>query len=139
MVKTENDMVEEGGGSYLIIKNSGHVVSFFEHGIKNLWQAASGKDKILQGADVEDSIVGKAAALLMIFGGAKSVKAGVLSEGGKCALEEYGVPYAYDVLVPNIINRRGDGLCPMEEVAKDCDPTNIVAAIEQKLIALGML
>ncbi len=132
-------MSEVSRGSYLIIKNRGHVVSFFEHGIKNLWQAATGEGKILQGADVEDSIVGKAAALLMICGGVKSVKAGVLSEGGKSALEEYGVPYAYDVLVPNIINRKGDGICPMEDVAKDCDPTNIIAAIERKLIALGML
>ena len=132
-------MSEVSRGSYLIIKNRGKVVSFFEHGIKNLWQAAAGEDKILQGADVEDSIVGKAAALLMICGGVKSVKAGVLSEGGKAVLEEHGVPYAYDVLVPNIINRKGDGICPMEEVAKDCDPTNIIAAIERKLIALGML
>ena len=126
--------------SYLIIRTpAGATLSFFERGIKNLWNIAADEKGILRGADVEDSIVGKAAALLMICGGVKSVKAGVLSEGGTSALEEYGVPYAYDVLVPNIINRKGDGICPMEDVAKDCDPTNIVAAIERKLIALGML
>lgn len=132
-------MSEDGRGSYLIIKNRGRTASFFDRGIKNLWQAAAGEDKILQGADVEDSIVGKAAALLMICGGVKSVKAGVLSEGGKAELEKYGVPYAYDALVPNIINRKGDGICPMEEAAKDCGPSDIVEAIRRKLVALGML
>lgn len=132
-------MGADGRGSYLIIKNRGHVVRFFERGIKNLWQAAASEEKILLGADVEDSIVGKAAALLMVCGGARSVKAGVLSEGGKCVLEEHGVPYGYDVLVPNIINRRGDGICPMEEVAKDCDTSNIVAAIGRKLAELGVI
>ena len=126
--------------SYLIIRTpAGATLSFFERGIKNLWNIAADEKGILRGADVEDSIVGKAAALLMICGGAKSVKAGVLSEGGKCALEEYGVPYAYDVLVPNIINRRGDGVCPMEEAAKDCTPSTIIPAIRDKLASLGLL
>ncbi len=132
-------MALDGRGSYLIIKNRGQTASFFDRGIKNLWQAAASDDKILQGADVEDSIVGRAAALLMVYGGVKSVKAGVLSESAKEIFEYYKIPFEYEELVPRIVNRRGDDICPMEKAAKDCDPSDIVEAIKNKLKELGII
>lgn len=126
---------------YLIIENKrlNRVWNYCDHGIKRLWQAATDPMHILQDADVSDSIVGKAAALLMVFGGVKSVRAGVLSEGGKQVFETFDIPYKFGRLAPFIVNRKGDGLCPMEQAVAECTPSLAVVAVERKLKELGLI
>lgn len=85
---------------------------------------------------VADKIVGKAAAMLFVLLGIKTVHAKTLSLGGKEIFEKYGIEYTFDVLTDIIINRTGDGMCPMENAVKDCtEPCdalkNINAAIER--------
>ena len=134
-------MENESCGPYLIITNRtlDRAWCYSEHGIIRLWQAATNSAHILKDADVEDSIVGKAAALLMVYGGVKSVKAGVLSESGKDVLDYYNIPCEYQTLVPYIVNRKGDGVCPMEQAVLVCTPSLAVVAIKRKLIELGMM
>ncbi len=62
-----------------------------------------------------DKIVGKAAAMLYILLGVGSVYAEVASESAKALLEERGVAFSCGQLAPAIVNRKGDGLCPMEK------------------------
>lgn len=87
----------------------------------------------LKGWSAADIIVGKAAALLFAFAGISEVYAKVLSVGGARALEAHGIPYSYDTLVQNIVNRKGDGVCPMEKTVECiCDPASAVAALTKK-------
>ncbi len=84
-----------------------------------------------------DKIVGKAAALLFILLGVKVVYAEVLSVGAKAVLERYGVEFSYGVLTEAIQNRKGTGLCPMENAVKDIDePREAHMAINRTLAAL---
>lgn len=53
----------------------------------------------------------------MAEGKAAEVYAATLSEGGKAVFDAAGVKYAYGVLTKEIINRRGDGPCPMETLS----------------------
>lgn len=69
----------------------------------------------LAGYSVADTVVGKAVALLFVKCGIKCVYAKTLSQGGKRALELYGVPCEYDTLTERIINREGTDVCPMEK------------------------
>ena len=69
----------------------------------------------LTGFSAADKIVGKAAALLMVLAKVKDVYGEVMSEAGLAVLQRHGIPCAYGTLVRHIINRRGDGICPMEE------------------------
>ena len=49
-------------------------------------------------------------------------------------LQRYGIAVSYETLVPNIINRRGDGICPFELAVTDCaDPDSSYAAILRKM------
>lgn len=73
----------------------------------------------LRGFSVADRIVGKAAALLFVLAGVRAVYAQVLSEGGMRVLAQHGIPFEYDTLTPAIINRKGTGLCPMEQAVRD--------------------
>ena len=48
---------------------------------------------------LQDKIIGKAAALLILRMGFHTVKAGVLSRLGEAVLQRYGIVYTYEQLV----------------------------------------
>lgn len=105
-------------------------------GIKPLLDLVeSGED--LNGFSGADTIVGKAAAMLFVLAGAKAVYGEVMSEKGKAVLEEHGIYCSYGRLVPKIINRRGDGECPMEMAVNDVsEPIEAVQKIKAKIAEL---
>ena len=88
----------------------------------------------LAGYSVADLVVGKAAALLFVKSGIKSVFAKTLSESGKKILEQYGINYEYEVLTEKIINRAGTDVCPMEKAVANCNnPEEAYAILKDKL------
>lgn len=66
------------------------------------------------GFSAADKTVGLGAAHLYLLLGVKSVWANVISQGAKEILEKNGVEVSFEEEVPYIINRRGDGRCPIE-------------------------
>lgn len=91
----------------------------------------------LAGFAVADRIVGKAAAMLFVKAGLSAVYAEVVSERGKAYLEKRGIPVTYGVVTPDIINRAGNGPCPMEAaVAAIDDPEEGFLALSAKVAAL---
>ena len=88
----------------------------------------------LNGYSVADIVVGKAAALLFVKSGIKSVFAKTLSESGKSVLEKYGIPCEYDTLTEKIINRDGTDICPMEKTVLNVDdPEQAYSLLKEKL------
>lgn len=89
-----------------------------EHGIKPLldWKG-SGID--MSGFYAADRIVGKAAALIYVLLGVSAVYAPVMSESAVDIFSHYGIAYENDTQVPLIINRKGTGICPMENAVRD--------------------
>ncbi len=69
----------------------------------------------LAGFSAADKTVGLGAAHLYLLLGVCHVWAGVMSESAKELLESHGVSVAHDTLVPYIINRAGNGGCPIEK------------------------
>jgi len=69
----------------------------------------------LRGASVADKIVGRAAAMLMVYGGVCEVYASVISNGALDLLKENGIECRFSNTTIAISNRRGDGICPMEK------------------------
>jgi len=55
-----------------------------------------------EGVLVEDKIVGKAAALLLVRLGVRRIKAGVLSELAKAVLERFDVRFSFTTIVERI-------------------------------------
>lgn len=99
------------------------------------WTAA-GTD--LHGFSAADKVVGKAAALLFVRAGIVRLYAHVLSEPALAVLQAHGIPVEYGTLVPGIINRSGDGPCPMEAAVSGTeDPEEAIRLIRQKLAELN--
>ena len=121
----------------LAISSGGRLYTFNMRGVKALVDICQGDVSILSGARVEDSVVGKAAALLMVFGGVESVKAALISDPAIEVFKAHGVACEYSARTPRILNRAGDGLCPMESAVVDIDdPSLALARIKETMARL---
>lgn len=74
----------------------------------------------LLGASVADKVIGRAAALLFVKGQVREIFSFVISDLACEVFEAFHIPYTFERKVPYIVNRRGDGMCPMEEATKTC-------------------
>lgn len=92
-----------------------------------------------EGFSAADKVVGKATAFLYCLLGVKEVYAGVMSKGARDVLESHSIPAVYDELVENIINRRGEGICPFEAAVLDIrEPEEAYPAILAKMQEMGI-
>ena len=124
------------GGFTCVLCLDGQVVTSTYRGVKPLlsWleEPALGK-----GFSAADKVVGKATAYLYILLGAKAVHAGVMSQSALQVLKEGDIAASFDTLVPYIVNRQGDGMCPMEAATLDVDtPADALAAVKNTLAKL---
>ena len=88
-------------------------------GIRRLLTLVNEQTVLAEGF-VADRIVGKAAALLMVLQGAKNVYAETIDQPALAVFRTHGVNVLFRKLVP-IINRAGDGICPMENAVLAVD------------------
>ena len=96
--------------SLLVYKN-GKITFQDEHGIPPLLIQI--KKKGLKNAVVIDKVIGKAAALLMVYGKVKQVHTNIIAKDAISVFEKYKVEYSYNEVVDYIQNVKKDGLCPM--------------------------
>lgn len=87
-----------------------------------------------EGFSAADKVVGKATAFLYVLLGVKAVYACVISRSALKTLTEHSIAVEYNVLTENIINRKGDGICPFEAAVLDIeDPETAYSAIKSKM------
>ncbi len=103
----------------LIVYKEGKINFYDERGIQPLLLRLN--DGTFKGAFVADRIIGKAAALLHVYGQVKEVYTPVISKPAIAIYEKYGVKYTADNVIDNIRNRKNTGLCPMEIKVKEID------------------
>ncbi len=107
--------------STIAVVSNGEVFTSQERGVKPLLHLLTEKKGFLKGASVADKVIGKAAALLMVLGEIKEVHTLIISEPAIKVFEKHNIPCFYDKKVTRIVNRAGDGLCPMETLCLDVD------------------
>lgn len=91
------------------------------------------------GFSAADKVVGKATAFLYVLLKVKYVYADVLSVSAKKVFDDNGIETGYSTLVPNIINRKGDGICPFEEAVFHTDnPQKAYEIIIEKMKELNI-
>lgn len=91
----------------------------------------------LKGFSAADKVVGKAAAFLFVRAGVTCLYTATVSEPALSVLRDHGISVEYDRCVPGIINRSGDGPCPMENAVRGTeDPEAALLLIRRKLAEL---
>lgn len=91
--------------------------TFDGSGIAPIVRAMREDSRAFAGCAVADKIVGLAAAYLFAHGGAVAVHGEVMSAAAEAWLTAQQIPNSAGTVVEKIINRRGDGICPMEQRA----------------------
>ena len=91
----------------------------------------------LKGALVVDKVIGRAAAAILVAGGAKKVHAILMSEEAKAFLAAKGLEAEAEKLVPKILNQDLSAGCPMESAVQGLeDPEAMVQALKEKTASL---
>lgn len=123
----------EAGGCTCVLCLDGQTVTSHRRGVAPLLQLLDG-GRDLTGFSAADKVVGKATAMLYRLLGVKAVWGGVMSQSAVHALRQGGIEVHWEHLVDHIINRAGDGPCPMEAAtARTDDPHRALEAIRNTL------
>ena len=91
----------------------------------------------ISGAYVADKVVGCGAAWLYVKLGVRALYAAVVSGAALSVLHGAGICVEYGELVDRILNRAGDGFCPIESAVIGIEsPDEAISAIRQRLLEL---
>ncbi|MBE6928021.1 MAG: DUF1893 domain-containing protein [Ruminococcaceae bacterium] len=130
-------ILKEGEYTCAIVKGESVHTSTLR-GVKPLMQYLK-RNTDLKDACAADRVVGKATAFLYVLLQVKAVYARVMSESALQVLWKHHVQTDAEHIVPYIINRKRDGMCPFEEAVLALDaPQEALAAIEKKMEQLGI-
>lgn len=103
-------------------------------GVKPLITPMRERRDFFRGLQVGDTIIGKAAALLLALSGAKFVYGCIMSRAAVTVLQQQGIAYEYARLVDFIYNRQQNGLCPLEQaVLEENDPERAWDRLEARI------
>lgn len=136
-ITTAKKVLESGG--YTCVLTDG--VSFYtskQRGVKPLVQFIESQN-IPQNLFAADKVAGKATAYLYVLLQIHSLYVKVISQPAITVLQEHGITVQYDTLVPNIINRQGDGICPFEAAVMNINsPQDAYTAVLQKMAEMNI-
>ena len=108
------DILLKENHTIVIYKSDASVIVSDDRGVAPLMKLLNEDKEQLRDSMIADKVIGKAAALLMVYAGVKEVFTPTISVPAVEVFEKYNVKITYDKVVERIINRKGDGLCPME-------------------------
>lgn len=95
-----------------------------EIGVKPILSKLNENIDFYKGADIEDTVVGKAAASLYVL--------------AKTYLEKNNIPFKYDELVKEIRNRTNTDICPLEKSVINIDDPVIAKTALENVIQILM-
>lgn len=128
-------LLREGQAACVVLRDGEIVRSETGRGVAPMIRLY--EDGALQGAYVVDKIVGKAAAMLMTLGGVSGCYALTVSRAALDWFSGHGISVEYEVCAEYIVNRTGDGMCPMEQTVKELnDPSDALTALKRKIAEL---
>ncbi len=132
MLLSAINLISQGTASCVVIKDNTIVRTELERGIGPVIKLY--EEGMLEGAFVVDRIVGKASAMILTLGGVKACYGMTMSRKAYQWLVEHGVQVNYGTKVEAIINRSGDGVCPMElTVQAITDEKEALAAVKKRV------
>jgi hypothetical protein len=116
-LKLAKEILKKKTLSLVIVKDSNSLFESNASGIDGLLQAIEDLGNNIIASSIADKVVGRAAALLIIYSDIKEVYTTFLGEEGFRLLKEHNILVEYENLVPTILDREGKNMCPFEKFA----------------------
>ena len=127
-LNTAKQKMLDGKYTFVVLIDNDEYTSY-ERGVKPLLSLLQ-TERSFVGAVAADKCIGAGAAHLYVLLGISEVWANIISMSAIRILQNKGINVFFEQSVPNIINRRGDGICPIEEA---------VCAVEDSQEAYGLI
>lgn len=99
----------------------GSVHKFMHRGVIDLYRLVVESGIDMSGGFAADRVIGRGAALLLVKARVKCVYAFMISVGAQELLLNNGVEVECEKVVDYIVNRTGDGMCPVEKLTLHTD------------------
>lgn len=131
----KNTLFEEGL-SLVVAKNGKLLFKSRSRGVRDLLAMINDIGHLAEGASLADSIVGRAAALLCVYSKIIAVYGVNMSEGAALVLKANGVHYKYGMLIPRVLNREKNDICPFDKAVSGIEDPS-VALEKLKSVKLG--
>ena len=126
--------IREGKAECVLIRNGSIARVERGRGVSPLLRLYDREKTLMQGAVIVDKVIGRAAAAIAISGKASFVHARIMSEDAQRFLQEHGIPASCELKVHRILNRRRNGLCPLEQSVQGIDdPEQALSAMRRKI------
>ena len=134
---TAKELLETGSYTCVLCRENA-LYTATERGVKPLvrWLTEGLEAKNFSAAD---RVVGRATAYLYRLLGVREVYAHVMSRAAAEVLEAGHIRHSCGILVDNIINRQGTGICPFEAAVLHIhDPRTALTAIREKMAQMNI-
>lgn len=118
--ETAVQMVRCGEVSCAAVRENRLIAQRVGRGVKPLLELADDAAAPLKDATLVDKVIGRAAAFIAIQAGVRTVTAELMSEGAMQLLQSHHIPATAELLVPDIMNRSGSDICPLEKLVREC-------------------
>lgn len=114
-METAKQLIRDGKAECVLLRDDTIYAQESGRGVSPLLVMYDAHREAMAGATVVDKVIGRAAAAVAICGKAKHVHGELMSEDAVEFLKANGVTVTYTNLVHRILNRKRDGLCPLEQ------------------------
>jgi len=132
------EVLEASDNNLMIYSKEELIFQSKSKGIRPHLEAIEKLGERLHGTIMIDKIVGRAAALLILYSKALEAHTVILSGPGKEVLDEHNFNYNYVELVPHIKQKDGRIFCPFERMVQGIsNPEEAYEAIVRKMASLS--
>lgn len=114
-------MVRGGEASCVLLNGEKIVCTGRGQGVAPLVSIYENNPAALRGACVVDKVIGKAAAIIIVLGGAKKAYGEIMSASACNYLAAHGCEASFGERIGVVANRAGDGICPLEQSVLSVD------------------
>lgn len=130
-------MIQDGKAECVLIKNDSIYGQERGHGVSPLLVMYDEHKEAMLNATLVDKVIGRAAAAIAICSKVKHVHGELMSEDAVEFLNNNGITTSHTSLVHRILNRKRDGLCPLEQSVEGIDnPANALVALRKRIESL---
>lgn len=130
-------LIREESASCVVMREGQIVKTAYGSGLKPLLELYEAG--LLKDALVADKIIGKAASMILVLGGAQEVYGETISRSAMAYLADHGIKASGGRVIDMISNRLGTGICPMERTVMELDDPNVgLAKLRDTMAALRM-
>ncbi|MDR0957883.1 MAG: DUF1893 domain-containing protein [Clostridiales bacterium] len=111
--------IKSGEATCVVVRNGQNIYVASGHGVSPLLKLYQTEPDKFQDSFVADKIIGKAAAAIIIMGGASEVYGDVMSIAAHEYLALHNVHATYGEIAEVIHNKNENGICPIERSVLD--------------------